>query len=60
MIDRKVNPDSLKDYIDSFRYGIWPHAGAGIGFDRVLKLILGRKNVRDVVMFPRDPKRLRP
>jgi len=42
MKQRGVNPEKLKSYLDGFWYGIWPHAGAGIGFDRVLKLILGR------------------
>jgi aspartyl-tRNA synthetase len=50
----------LKDYIDSFRYGAWPHGGAGVGLERVVMLYLGVGNVRKSSMFPRDPKRLTP
>lgn len=55
-----LNPDDFKDYIDSFRYGAPPHAGWGIGLERLTMLILGLKNVREAVMFPRDRDRLTP
>ena len=51
---------SLAFYVDSFRHGISPHAGAGIGLDRVVFLYLGLDNVRKASMFPRDPSRLTP
>ncbi|XP_059472137.1 aspartate--tRNA ligase, cytoplasmic isoform X3 [Neocloeon triangulifer] len=47
-------------YIDSFRYGCPPHAGGGIGLERVVMLFLGLDNIRKTSMFPRDPKRLTP
>ena len=47
--------EGLKAYIDSFRHGISPHAGAGIGLERVVFLYLGLDNVRKASMFPRDP-----
>jgi aspartyl-tRNA synthetase len=50
----------LSSYIDSFRHGISPHAGAGIGLDRVVFLYLGLDNVRKASMFPRDPNRITP
>ncbi|KAI9760327.1 MAG: hypothetical protein M4579_001731 [Chaenotheca gracillima] len=52
--------DGLKDYVDSFKYGVPPHAGGGIGLDRVVMLYLGLGNIRKASMFPRDPQRLRP
>lgn len=57
-----VNPDGegLKDYVDSFKYGTPPHAGGGIGLERVVFLYLGLGNIRKASMFPRDPQRLRP
>jgi aspartyl/asparaginyl-tRNA synthetase len=50
----------LSDYIDSFKYGAPPHAGGGIGLERVVALYLGLDNVRKTSMFPRDPTRLTP
>jgi len=50
----------LKSYIESFRHGISPHAGAGIGLERVVFLYLGLDNVRKASMFPRDPNRCTP
>jgi aspartyl-tRNA synthetase len=51
---------SLGSYVDSFRHGISPHAGAGIGLERVVFLFLGLDNVRKGTMFPRDPSRITP
>ncbi|CAB4033988.1 aspartate--tRNA ligase, cytoplasmic [Paramuricea clavata] len=52
--------DKIKSYIDSFRYGCPPHAGGGIGLERVVMLYLNLGNVRKTSMFPRDPKRITP
>ena len=52
--------EKIKAYIDSFRYGAPPHAGGGIGLERVTMLYLGLDNIRKASMFPRDPKRLTP
>ncbi|KAF2359817.1 Aspartate-tRNA synthetase type 2 [Trinorchestia longiramus] len=52
--------DTIQSYIDSFRYGCPPHAGGGIGLERVTMLYLGLDNIRKTSMFPRDPKRLTP
>ncbi|CAF4568794.1 unnamed protein product [Rotaria socialis] len=56
----KVDTKQIKSYIDAFRYGCPPHAGGGIGLERVLMLYLGLGNVRKTSMFPRDPKRVTP
>jgi aspartyl-tRNA synthetase len=59
--DKGVEPgDGLKSYIESFRHGVSPHAGAGIGLERVVFLYLGLDNVRKASMFPRDPNRCTP
>lgn len=52
--------DGLKTYVESFRHGVSPHAGAGIGLERVVFLYLGLDNVRKASMFPRDPNRCTP
>jgi aspartyl-tRNA synthetase len=52
--------DTIKSYIDAFRHGALPHAGGGIGMERVVMLFLGLKNIRKASMFPRDPQRLAP
>ncbi|MFV0626533.1 MAG: asparagine--tRNA ligase [Alphaproteobacteria bacterium] len=42
-------------YLDSRRYGSVPHAGFGLGFERMMMLITGITNIRDVIPFPRTP-----
>ncbi|KAK0078132.1 hypothetical protein PV325_003008 [Microctonus aethiopoides] len=55
-----IDVEKIKAYIDSFKYGCPPHAGGGIGLERVVMLYLGLDNIRKTSMFPRDPKRLTP
>lgn len=57
-----VDPDSpgLQDYVQCFKNGAPPHAGGGIGLERVVFLFLGLGNIRRASAFPRDPLRLRP
>ena len=52
--------DSITAYVDAFKHGALPHAGGGIGMERVVMLFLGLKNIRKTSMFPRDPSRLTP
>ncbi|UCD62868.1 MAG: asparagine--tRNA ligase [Candidatus Zixiibacteriota bacterium] len=55
---RKMNPDHMESYswyLDLRRYGTRPHAGFGLGFERVLMYITGMANIRDVATFPRVP-----
>jgi asparaginyl-tRNA synthetase len=42
-------------YVDLRRYGTVPHAGFGLGFERLLMFITGVGNIRDVIPFPRTP-----
>ena len=55
-----LNPKDFKAYIDSFRYGAPPHAGWGVGVERLTMMILGLDNIREAVLFPRDRDRLTP
>lgn len=52
--------NTIQNYIDAFKHGALPHAGGGIGLERVVMLYLGLKNIRKTSMFPRDPSRLAP
>lgn len=45
-------------YLDSRKYGSVPHAGFGLGFERMMMLLTGIANIRDVIPFPRTPKSL--
>lgn len=45
-------------YLDTRKYGTVPHAGFGLGFERLLMLVTGISNIRDVIPFPRTPKHL--
>jgi len=55
-----LDPKSFKSYIDSFRFGAPPHAGWGIGVERLTMLMLGLDNIREACLFPRDRDRLTP
>jgi asparaginyl-tRNA synthetase len=43
-------------YLDTRRYGTVPHAGFGLGFERMVQFVTGMNNIRDVIAFPRTPK----
>jgi asparaginyl-tRNA synthetase len=51
-----LNPDDYWWYLDLRRYGTVPHAGFGLGLERVLLLLTGMANIRDVIPYPRTPK----
>ena len=56
-IERRQIP--MKDmwwYLDTRRFGSAPHAGFGLGFERLLLFVTGMQNIRDVIPFPRTPK----
>ena len=55
-----LNPESFEFYLRPFRYGMPPHAGWGLGADRLVMTMLGLSNVREAVLFPRDMHRLVP
>ncbi|KAI3609890.1 aspartyl-trna synthetase [Moniliophthora roreri] len=51
---------ALREYCKGFRYGCPPHAGGGIGLERVVMLLLALPDIRHASLFPRDPKSLTP
>ncbi|KAJ5492597.1 Aspartate--tRNA ligasecytoplasmic [Penicillium diatomitis] len=52
--------EGFEDYLNAFRQGCPPHAGGGLGMNRIVMFFLGLPNVRLASLFPRDPQRLRP
>mmetsp|Transcript_40528 Transcript_40528/g.41361 ORF Transcript_40528/g.41361 Transcript_40528/m.41361 type:complete len:600 (+) Transcript_40528:106-1905(+) len=58
--EMNIPVNSIQSYVDAFKHGAHPHAGGGIGMERVVMLYLGLKNIRKSSMFPRDPSRLTP
>ncbi|XP_004508904.1 asparagine--tRNA ligase, chloroplastic/mitochondrial [Cicer arietinum] len=53
--DLKLNKDAYWWYLDLRRYGSVPHAGFGLGFERLVQFATGMDNIRDVIPFPRTP-----
>ncbi|KAJ5542400.1 Nucleic acid-binding OB-fold [Penicillium sp. DV-2018c] len=53
-----INPEDMEEYLEGFRWGAPPHAGAGVGLERMVMLILKLGNIRLTSMFHRDPKSL--
>lgn len=51
-----LHPEDYSFYTDLRRYGSFPHAGFGLGFERMLMYVTGMTNIRDVIPFPRTPK----
>ncbi len=56
MQEMHINPDELWWYLDTRRFGTVPHAGFGLGFERMVLFVTGMTNIRDVIPFPRTPK----
>jgi len=53
---RKMDTTHLWWYLDTRRWGTCPHAGFGLGFERLILFVTGMQNIRDVIPFPRTPK----
>lgn len=51
-----LNPEDYSFYTDLRKYGSFPHAGFGLGFERMMMYLTGMGNIRDVIPFPRTPK----
>lgn len=56
MQEMHVPEEDLWWYLDTRRYGTAPHAGFGLGFERLILFVTGMSNIRDVIPFPRFPK----
>jgi len=55
-----LEPEAFEYYTKMFRYGMPPHAGWGLGAERLVMTMLGLDNIREAVIFPRDRQRLSP
>ena len=60
LAEQGLDPTSFEDHLRSFDWGMPPHSGWGMGLDRLMTVIVGTDNVREVVLYPRDPERLNP
>jgi len=60
MIERGMNPDNFRFYMDTFRNGMPPHGGFAIGLERLTACLLNIANVKECSMFPRDINRVAP
>ncbi|MEK6830189.1 MAG: aspartate--tRNA(Asn) ligase [Nanoarchaeota archaeon] len=58
--DKKIPPKSVEWFTKFFKYGAPPHGGFAIGIERITMMLLNIENVREAVLFPRDPGRLTP
>ncbi len=56
MDEMGIPKDELWWYLDTRRFGACPHAGFGLGFERLVLFVTGMSNIRDVIPFPRAPK----
>lgn len=55
-----LNLSSFSEHLKFFSYGMPPHAGWAIGFNRLMMIITGKNNIRETVLYPRDKNRLTP
>jgi asparaginyl-tRNA synthetase len=55
MEEAGLDPEEYSWYLDLRRYGSVPHAGFGLGFERLIQFVTGMSNIRDVIPFPRTP-----
>lgn len=58
--EQDLDPAQFTDHLKVFDWGMPPHSGWGMGLDRLMTTLIGIDNVREVVLYPRDPDRLSP
>ncbi|MCL4327741.1 MAG: aspartate--tRNA(Asn) ligase [Candidatus Thermoplasmatota archaeon] len=58
--NKGLNPKDFEFYLNAFRFGMPPHAGWGLGLERLTMILLDLKNIRETSLFPRDRTRLVP
>ena len=54
------NPDEFRHYLETFRFGMPPHGGLGMGLERLTMKIMNLANIREASLFPRDINRITP
>ena len=60
MKNKGMKTDSFEYHLGAFDYGVPPHAGCGIGLERLIMVLTGTENIRDTTFYPRDVDRLTP
>ena len=60
MKNKGMNTDAFDYHLGAFDYGVPPHAGCGIGLERLIMALTGTENIRDATFYPRDVDRLTP
>jgi nondiscriminating aspartyl-tRNA synthetase len=60
LTEKGLNPESFKCHLQAYDYGMPPHAGWGLGLERLTMILTGNKNIREVTLYPRDRVRLTP
>jgi len=55
-----MEEEGMEQHLDTFKHGMPPHGGLGIGLERLTMQLLGEENVRETCLFPRDMNRLEP
>ena len=58
--EQNLDPASFEEHLKTFGWGMPPHSGWGMGLDRLMTVLIGIDNVREVTLYPRDPDRLKP
>jgi aspartyl-tRNA synthetase len=58
--EQGIDPRQFEDHLKAFDWGMPPHSGWGLGLDRMMSVLTQIDNVREVVLYPRDPERLYP
>jgi nondiscriminating aspartyl-tRNA synthetase len=60
LAEQGLNPAGFEEHLKAFDWGMPPHSGWGLGYDRLMMVLTGLQNVREVVLYPRDTERLSP
>jgi len=60
LLDSGIDPKDFSEHLKAFTWGMPVHAGWGLGLDRFTMVLTGMKNIRDVILYPRDRFRLNP
>lgn len=60
LAEQGLNQINFSEHLKAFDWGMPPHSGCGLGFDRLMMVMTNSQNIRDVVLYPRDTERLMP
>ncbi len=60
MKKKGVKPEGMEFYLNTFKYGMAPHGGWGLGSERIIQQLLGLPTIKEAILFPRDVKRISP